>query len=198
MPRVVPEYKAQARSRILLAAELVFRKKGFSRATVEDIAREVGVSRATVYLYFSSKLDMLKAIQVRDHAKIEQRLAKIAESADLSRTFAKVLDEFAARPSLSQNYLEMFARAREDQEVRQALLFDRSTDARAIRSILDRVRSKGERLRVDDPEAAALLIRAALVDAVIAYGLGGNRAKVRRDLVRALRGVIGPASRSRP
>lgn len=194
MPRVVPEYKTQARSRILSAAELVFRKRGFSRATVEDIAREVGVSRATVYLYFSSKLDMLKAIQVRDRAKIEQRLTKIADSADLPRTFTKVLDEFGSHPSASQNYLEMFGKAREDKEVRQALLFDRSTDARAIRSILDRVRSRGAALRVDDPEAAALLIRASLVDAVIAYGLGENRAKVRRDLLRALRGVLGSAS----
>lgn len=191
MPKVVPEYKARARTRILSAATLVFRKKGFSRATIDDIAREVGVSRAAVYLYFSSKLDLLKAIQVRDRAKMERRLARVADSADLPRTFAALLDEFASHPSASQNYLEMFARAGEDREVRQALQFDRSTDARAIRSILDRARARGTSLRVDDAEAAALLIRSVLVDAVIAYGLGGDREKVRRDLVRALRAVIG-------
>lgn len=191
MPKVVSEYQARARSRILAAATSVFRRKGFSRATIEDIAREVGVSRATVYLYFSSKLNMLKAIQVRDRARMEQRLAKIAASADLPRTFATLLDEFASHPSASQNYLEMFARAREDKEVRQALLFDRSTDARAIRSILDGARASGASVRVDDAEAAAILIRSVLVDAVLAYGLGGDREKVRRDLVRALRAVIG-------
>lgn len=191
MPKVVSEYRAQARSRILTAATSVFRRKGFSRATIEDIARGVGVSRAAVYLYFSSKLDMLKAIQIRDRARMEQRLARIAASADLPRTFAKLLDDFASHPSASQNYLEMFARAREDNEVREALLFDRSSDSRAIRSILDGLRASGTSLRVDDPEAAAILIRSVLVDAVLAYGLGGDREKVRRDLVRALRAVIG-------
>lgn len=190
MPRVVSEYKTQARARILSAASMVFQRKGFSRSTMEDIAREVGVSRAAVYLYFSSKLEMLKAIQVRDRARLEQRLARIAESRDLPRTFAALLDEFASHPSASQNYLEMFARVREDEEVRQALLLDRSTDVRALRSILSRARVRGTSLGVNDEEAAAHLIRAVLEDAVIAYGLGEDRASVRRDLVRALRAVF--------
>lgn len=191
MPRVIPEYKAQARSRILTAASEEFRKNGFARTSLEDIARRVGVSRAAVYLYFSSKLDLLKAIQARDRTRVEQRLARIAESADPVETFASLMDEFAVDPSASQNHLEMFARAREDAEVRQVLQLERSFDAKAIRGILARLRARGISQGVSDPEAAVLLVRSALVDAVIAYGLGGDHRVVRRELVRALRGVIG-------
>ncbi len=46
---------------ILSAASKVFGEKGFGRATVEDIAREAGIAKGTVYLYFSSKEEVYRA-----------------------------------------------------------------------------------------------------------------------------------------
>ena len=47
---------------ILDAALIVFAEAGFAGARVEDIAARAGLSKGAVYLYFDSKLAMLKAL----------------------------------------------------------------------------------------------------------------------------------------
>jgi len=62
MPRVVPEYKDEARARILQAANKVFGEKGYRQATMDDVAKNLGVSKGALYLYFASKEDLFEAI----------------------------------------------------------------------------------------------------------------------------------------
>ncbi|HHY47301.1 MAG TPA: TetR/AcrR family transcriptional regulator [Firmicutes bacterium] len=50
------------RSLILDAAQRVFSKKGFHRATVEEVAEVAGVGKGTVYLYFASKNELFVAL----------------------------------------------------------------------------------------------------------------------------------------
>ncbi len=45
---------------ILDAAQKVFARKGFSEASVGEIAREAGVAKGTVYLYYPSKRDLYR------------------------------------------------------------------------------------------------------------------------------------------
>ncbi|MEQ1890348.1 MAG: TetR/AcrR family transcriptional regulator, partial [Alphaproteobacteria bacterium] len=47
---------------ILAAAMAVFAEKGFSAARMEDVAARAGVSKGTVYLYYTSKQDMFRAL----------------------------------------------------------------------------------------------------------------------------------------
>ena len=62
MPKVVPEYKEEAKSRILEAANKVFAEKGYHEATMDDIAKRLGVSKGAIYLYFASKEDLFEAM----------------------------------------------------------------------------------------------------------------------------------------
>jgi AcrR family transcriptional regulator len=62
MPRVVPEYKEEARARILRAANQVFGEKGYRQATMDDVAKKLGVSKGALYLYFASKEELFEAI----------------------------------------------------------------------------------------------------------------------------------------
>jgi AcrR family transcriptional regulator len=61
------------RRRLLEAAREEFARSGYTGATVEDIAARAGVSRATLYMHFESKLDLLAQIgealrpEVRDY-----------------------------------------------------------------------------------------------------------------------------------
>src|SRR5439155_17402506 len=52
---VVTEFRTAG---ILEAARKVFAKKGFSDATVDDIANAAGVAKGTVYLYYRSKREV--------------------------------------------------------------------------------------------------------------------------------------------
>lgn len=55
-------------ARIRIAAREVFYAKGFFPASVEEIAAQAGVSRATVYLYYRSKDEMLLDLMRQDLA----------------------------------------------------------------------------------------------------------------------------------
>ncbi len=54
--------KAAVRAAIVEAAFKLFSEKGYTGATVPQIAAEAGVSTANVYVYFRSKLEILFAI----------------------------------------------------------------------------------------------------------------------------------------
>lgn len=54
--------KQLTRQRLLDAAQHVFETVGYSAATIDDIARASGASRATFYLHFGSKLDVFREL----------------------------------------------------------------------------------------------------------------------------------------
>ena len=58
----VDEARPDTRARILIEAERLFRHYGYSKTTVADIARELGMSSANVYRFFPSKLAINEAI----------------------------------------------------------------------------------------------------------------------------------------
>lgn len=52
----------RVRNRILDASKILFFQFGFSRVTMDELAQELGVSKKTLYKYFTSKEDLLRAI----------------------------------------------------------------------------------------------------------------------------------------
>ncbi len=52
-----PDREAR-RQAILQAARQVFARKGFEPATLEAVAREAGLAKGTLYLYFKNKEDL--------------------------------------------------------------------------------------------------------------------------------------------
>jgi AcrR family transcriptional regulator len=55
------QLREERRRQIVEAAMTVFSKKGFHAANVSDVAAEAGVSQGTIYWYFDSKDELLKA-----------------------------------------------------------------------------------------------------------------------------------------
>lgn len=51
--------RARRRQEILEAAIRVFPRRGFAASTLDEVAQEAGVSKGALYLYFSSKEDIL-------------------------------------------------------------------------------------------------------------------------------------------
>jgi AcrR family transcriptional regulator len=77
MPRIIEtsreEYREEAKKRIVNAAIKVMNKKGYQFMTVEDIAKEVGVTKAALYLYFENKEDLLNGV-IAESAKIFDKI----------------------------------------------------------------------------------------------------------------------------
>ncbi|MBN2426492.1 MAG: TetR/AcrR family transcriptional regulator [Calditrichaceae bacterium] len=61
---------------IIDAAERVFSKKGFDAATVDDIATEAELSKATLYMYFKSKEELYYYICERGQIKMLDLIEK--------------------------------------------------------------------------------------------------------------------------
>ena len=57
--------KEQRRQQIINAAERAFTAKGFSGATIENIAEEAELSPATLYLYFKNKDELYASLNLK-------------------------------------------------------------------------------------------------------------------------------------
>jgi AcrR family transcriptional regulator len=68
------------REKILIAAGLVFSKKGFYRATMDEIAREAGVAKGTLYYNFPSKSKLFAATVTEGMEEIIGQVEKELES----------------------------------------------------------------------------------------------------------------------
>ena len=67
--RALPAADPEKRKRLLHAAVQTFGRRGFHEAKIAEIAAEAGVAEGTVYLYFSSKEDLLGLRLRRDDGR---------------------------------------------------------------------------------------------------------------------------------
>jgi AcrR family transcriptional regulator len=74
------ENPCQTRREILEAARSRFLHYGYKKTTIDDIAAAAGVGKGTVYLYFSSKEDILLTIAADVKRNIAEQMRAIAES----------------------------------------------------------------------------------------------------------------------
>jgi len=61
--QVVSEFR---RTEIVDAARTVFARRGFAQGIMDEIAKEAGVAKGTLYLYFRSKTEIYKAVLDHD------------------------------------------------------------------------------------------------------------------------------------
>ena len=60
--RKTKEEAAITRESLLQAALAVFSRKGYTAATMEDVARQAGVTRGAIYWHFGSKAELYTAL----------------------------------------------------------------------------------------------------------------------------------------
>jgi AcrR family transcriptional regulator len=67
---------------IVAAAGRLFFATGFARASMDDLARELGMSKKTIYRHFPDKRSLLAEVLGRQFAAVERTLVTAAEEAD--------------------------------------------------------------------------------------------------------------------
>lgn len=75
-----PDVSEMRIAQIIEAATSVFAAKGFDSATMDDIAAEIGINKATIYLYFDSKDVLIQSIAEQLFAQEVADLQAIYES----------------------------------------------------------------------------------------------------------------------
>lgn len=83
------------RDQILSGAHRIFSRMGYDAASMNDITREAGVSKGTIYVYFTSKEDLFEALIERERsalfAGIESALDVPGQLADKLHALAEAI-----------------------------------------------------------------------------------------------------------
>ena len=181
---VVTEFRT---SGILEAARKVFAKKGFSNATMEDIAAAAGVAKGTVYLYYESKREVyfaaLKFGLEKMYAVLDEEIKSIATPEEKLRTLIRVkLAYFDENRDFFKIYYSELGNicihpAALDNDLKN-LYFEQ---AKVVESIL----KEGARKKVFRPmrtEQAAFAISDVIRGAVTQRILGWSKSKISQDV----------------
>lgn len=83
------------RDRILDAAQSLFVRYGVKRTSIDEVAREAGIAKGTVYLSFKSKTELFAAIAERLCASTLADVQRIAlETTSLTTRLVGILDRY--------------------------------------------------------------------------------------------------------
>lgn len=171
--------RADARpDEVLDAALTVFMREGFEAARVEDIAKIAGISKATVYLYFPSKVTLLEGLVKRSISPVAIMVEKMLEQfkGTAKEAIALVLELVSSRmldpkvygvPVIVMREANRFpdlAKIYHDEVLSHVLP--------ALRSVIDRGIASGE-LRNVDAEFTVKNIIGPLFMHVVAAGIFG-------------------------
>ena len=133
------------RARIMEAAEALFRRLGYAKTTVADIAAELGMSPANVYRFFPSKNAIVEAICQRCLATLEEKAWAVARSRG------------SAASRMERLVLEILAYHREnlvtDQRVNDIVLVAMEHSWNAIEAHKEAIRGIAEMILRDGIEA---------------------------------------------
>jgi AcrR family transcriptional regulator len=100
-PPTIHETSAETRRRIVNTALDQFLATGFSAVTMDDLARELGMSKKTLYEFFPGKMDLLRATTRLRNESCERELGAIA---------AEKLDFFARARKTFSSIAQMYSR----------------------------------------------------------------------------------------
>jgi AcrR family transcriptional regulator len=75
--------RERRRQQIIVAAKRVFSEKGFSKSTMEDIAKEAELSPGTLYLYFKNKDELYASLSLRILQYLNIRLEDVKNEKDM-------------------------------------------------------------------------------------------------------------------
>ena len=80
--QIVTEYR---RTEIIDAARSVFARSGFALAIMDEIDKEAGIAKGTIYLYFRSKTEVYKAVLDHDMKAIKKSTMERIDAAETLR-----------------------------------------------------------------------------------------------------------------
>jgi AcrR family transcriptional regulator len=165
MARRAPKPRAAsgaARQRAILeAARRRFLRFGPRKTTMDEVAREAGCSRATLYAHFGSKEDLYASLLQADWEAFIEEVEEIRASSDDARRKIRRIVE-ATRATYANNQVLRLAAARDDEMTLAPVAhsFTRDQERKTI-DLLKRVLAQGVKegsLRRIDPERVAYLM----------------------------------------
>jgi AcrR family transcriptional regulator len=123
--KVVSEYR---REEIMNAARSVFARRGFELGIMDEIAKEAGIAKGTIYLYFRSKTEIYKAVlhhdmktlrkstldRIDEAKSLRDKIAAFTlsrlENGDARKEFFRIMDSEQGNLSMTRSQYREFLR----------------------------------------------------------------------------------------
>ena len=182
---------------ILDAADRLLARYGYRKMTIDDLAREVGIGKGTVYLHFKSKEDVALSRIDRVIERLKTELRRLAQSDEepVTRLRSMLMLRVIYRFDSVQHYTESLNQVMA--AIRPALLERRKeyfeAEARIIAEVLKEGRSAGEFFFKDAMATARALLTAT--NSLLPYSLSprelGEREVLEQQTARIVDLLIG-------
>jgi AcrR family transcriptional regulator len=179
------------REAILDATERLLAKYGYKKMTIDDLAREVGIGKGSVYLHFSSKEEIALTHIDRIIDRLKKRLSLIArediacEERIRRMLVERVIFRFDSVQHYTQNLNDMLARLRPKLLERRKEYFEE--EAEIFARVLDEGQCKKDFAAGDPMETARTLLVAT--NSLLPYSLSTQELGKRADIVKKTRAI---------
>ena len=159
------ESQAQTRDELLAAAARVFKRRGYERASIAEIADEAGYSHGAVYSNFAGKEDLFLALYEQ---WVAQRVAEIeatwSEDGDPAARAKEAADDWMDRlvadPAAFLLRLEFMVRAAHDGDLRDKLATRVGAVPQAISRLVEAAAEEGGPALPLPPHEIAIALQA--------------------------------------
>jgi AcrR family transcriptional regulator len=196
MPKVVAEYKEQAKSRIVDAAQRVFSEKGYHETTMEDVGKTLGVSKGALYLYFRGKEELFKAIIEKWEQSVREMLLSSFEDEKLVGGLADVLDHVLTdrKENIGLSF-EFISQASRDASIRKILRENYEKNVKTLTAFLEKNKMKSANRDKTDARLLSAALIALLIGLMGSLIIGGEKTEVRRVWMKSTKAILARWSR---
>lgn len=177
------------RDAILDATDRLLARHGYRKMTIDDLAREVGIGKGSVYLHFESKEDIALSHIDRIISRLLSKLEQIAQSSGpperrlRSMLIERVMYRFDSVQHYSQSLNELLAHIRPTLLERRRGYFER--EARVIARVIAEGRKTGAFDTKNPVQVARSLLDAT--NALLPYSLSAYELGERSDIEKKTR-----------
>ena len=192
MPKVIPEYKEAAKTKIIEAARKVFAQKGYHDTTMDDIAKEIGVSKGALYSYFKSKEDLLKELSMQNHQTLRDIINTACKSHDLTQALEEVYIQMTEKygGNMHTNF-EIIALAAHDTKTKRIIMEDFRRDIDTVQTFLEDKMKQGT-MRTDvNARTLAELFTSLYMGTMAKLILGFNSKEIHDNWIESMMLILG-------
>ena len=175
----------EVRDAILDATDLLLSRYGYKKMTIDDLAKEVGIGKGSVYLHFTSKEEIVLSHIDRIIEQLKGKLSAIAGSDEKpeqrlrKKLRTRVLHRFESVQHYTQNLNDLLAAIRPNFLARRELYF--TEEARIFVSVIE----DGQRSGDFSTEAGAAEIAESMIlatNSLLPFNLTVQELGARKDV----------------
>jgi AcrR family transcriptional regulator len=143
MPKVVKNYRNQAKETILDSASRMIYSSGFQDVGMEEIARNIGITKGTLYLYFKNKEDLLTEACNRNMSILEKTMNETMSGNLDSGIKNFIIEELGLPDYVKFHWLFALSEANKNKKIKDILIKSYGNYVSIVSDFIEKLKSNG-------------------------------------------------------